>query len=93
MNETKEASREAKRLKKSYLLSKLNEHQRLIYETIEKKMRIASGELYKEYCRLVSNPVVDRAYRNYMRKMVDLGLVNDKGRGQMEVLRNCVVEQ
>jgi len=82
IEEIKQAAKEAKRFKTSYFTSKLNEHQRLIYEILEKKMKIASGELYKEYCKLVHQPVGDRAYRNYMRKMVDLGLVNDKGRGR-----------
>jgi len=85
IEEIKEASREAKRLKKSYLLSKLNDHQRLIYEILEKKMRTASGKLYKEYCKLVSEPVVDRAYRNYMKKMADLGLVNESGKGRWKI--------
>ena len=82
IKEMKEASREAKKLKKSYILSKLNDHQRVIYEILEKKMRMGSGKLYMEYCRLVSKPVVTRAYRNYMKKMVDLGLVNVKGKGR-----------
>ena len=38
--------------------------------------------LYKEYCKLVSKLVVARAYRNYMEKMVDLGLVIAKGKGR-----------
>jgi len=82
IKEMKEASREAKKLKKSYILSKLNEHQLVIYEILEKKMRMASGMLYKEYCKLVSKPVVTGAYRNYMKKMVDLGLVSTKGKGR-----------
>jgi cell division control protein 6 len=82
IKEIKQASREAKRLKKSYILSKLNEHQLVIYEILEKKIKITSGMLYKEYCKLVSKPVVARAYRNYMKKMVDLGLVNKKGKGR-----------
>ena len=80
IKEIKEASREAKILKKSYILSKLNEHQRVIYEILEKKMRMASGILYKEYCKLVSRPVVDRAYRNYMKKMVNLVSSTSRGR-------------
>jgi hypothetical protein len=44
-----------------------------------------SGTLYREYCKLVSKPVVDRAYRNYMKKMVDLGLVNVKGKGRWKI--------
>ena len=82
IKEIKEASRAAKRLKKSYILSKLNEHQLVIYEILEKKMRMASGMLYKEYCKLVSKPVVTRAYRNYMKKMVELGLVEVEGSGR-----------
>lgn len=82
IREIREASREAKRLKKSYVLSKLNEHQRVIYEILEKKMRMPSGVLYKEYCRLVSKPVVSRAYRNYMNKMINLGLVGSRGEGR-----------
>jgi hypothetical protein len=36
---------------------------------------MASGELYREYYKSVKSPVVDRAYRNYMKRMVELGLV------------------
>jgi len=82
MQEIKDASREAKKLKKSYILSKLNDHQQVIYEILEKKIKMPSGTLYQEYCKLVSKPVVVRAYRNYMRKMVNLGLVNAKGKGR-----------
>jgi len=80
--EIKQAAKEARKFKKSYLLKKLNDHQRTIYEILEKKIRLASGELYKEYCSIVSKPVVDRAYRNYMKRMVELGLVNVKGKGR-----------
>jgi len=41
-----------------------------------------SGTLYKEYCKLVSKPVMARAYGNYMKKMVNLGLVITKGKGR-----------
>jgi len=36
---------------------------------------MASSMLYWEYSRLLPNPVVDRAYRNCMIEMVELGLV------------------
>ncbi len=39
-----------------------------------------SGELYKKYYKLVKSPVVDRAYRNYMKRMVELGLVRFEGK-------------
>jgi cell division control protein 6 len=63
IEEVKQAIKEAKKTKVSFILSGLNEHQRIIYEILEKKKKMPSGLLYKEYCRLVSKPVVDRAYR------------------------------
>jgi cell division control protein 6 len=82
LEEIKEASKEAKKLKKSYLLDKLNDHQRIIYEILERRRKIASGPLYTEYCSLVKKPVVTRAYRNYMMKMVKFGLVKAEGYGR-----------
>jgi len=51
----------------------------MIYEILKKKRRLASGLLYKEYKNIVSDPVVDRAYCNYIKKMVELGLVKENG--------------
>jgi len=82
IEEVKDASKEAGKLRKSPLLSRLNEHERIIYGILENKVRISSGELYKEYCKLASNPVVDRAYRNCMKRMVELGLVVGKSSGR-----------
>lgn len=79
IEEIKQAAKEAKRFKTSFFLSKLNEHQKIIYEILGKKRRMPSGLLYKEYCKLAKNPVVDRAYRNYMKRMVELGLVKTEG--------------
>jgi hypothetical protein len=33
---------------------------------------------YREHCKVIRNSVVDRAYRNYMKRMVNLGLVKMK---------------
>jgi len=82
VEEIKEAAKEAKRFKKDFSLSKLNEHQKVIYETLQKNRKMPSGLIYREYCRLVSKPVVDRAYRNYMKRMVELGLIKAEGFGR-----------
>jgi len=82
IEEIKQAAKEAKMLKKDFFLSKLNEHQKIIYEILEKRKKMTSGEIYREYCELVSKPVVARAYRNYMKKMVSLGLVKAHGKGR-----------
>lgn len=57
---------------------------------LEKKIKMASGDLYKECSQVVSKPVVSRAYRNYMRKLVDLGLVYAKGKGRWKKLEISV---
>jgi len=82
VEEIKEAAKEAKRFKKDFSLSKLNEHQKVIYETLQKNRKMPSGLIYREYCKLVSKPVVDRAYRNYMKRMVELGLIKAEGFGR-----------
>jgi len=82
MEEIKQAISEAKKTKTSFMLSKLNEHQRITYQILAKKRTMTSGALYEEYCKLVSNPVVDRTHRNYMKRMADLGLVKTEGSGR-----------
>jgi Cdc6-like AAA superfamily ATPase len=82
IEEIRKAISEAKKTKVSFILYKLNEHQRVIYEILEKKKKMSSGLLYEEYCKLVSEPVVDRAYRNYMKRLVDFGLVKTEGFGR-----------
>ena len=78
----KVASIEANRLRLGYFLSKLNEHQRTIYGILRSKGKLDSGSLYRAYRKEVRDAVVDRAYRKYMKKMVELGLVNVKGSGR-----------
>ena len=80
MDEVRQASKEAKKFKKSYLLSKLNDHQRVIYEILERRRKVFSGQLYEEYCKTVKKPVVARAYRKWMEKMIRLGLAKGEGK-------------
>jgi len=85
IEEIKAAAKCARKYRMSYLLGKLNEHQRVIYEILKKKVRIASGKLYEEYSKVASEPVVDRAYRNYMKTMVELGLIKVEGSGRWKI--------
>src|SRR2546426_8304990 len=82
LGDLKVASIEANRLRLGYFLSKLNEHQRTIYGILRSKGKLDSGSLYRAYRKEVRDAVVDRAYRKYMKKMVELGLVNVKGSGR-----------
>jgi orc1/cdc6 family replication initiation protein len=82
MRELEEMVKEMNKLKRVYPLDKLNEHQKAIYDILEKKRKLSSGLLYNEYCITMKSPVVDRAYRNYMRRMVNLGLIKSEGKGR-----------
>lgn len=70
---------EAKRLRKSKLLEKLNDHERVVYSILEEHKRLPAGELYKLYTKKVKNPVGKRAFRYYMKHMATLGLVKSIG--------------
>src|SRR2546427_12192253 len=85
LGDVKVASIEANRLRLGYFLSKLNEDQRTIYEILRTSGKLDSGSLYRAYRGEVSGAVVDRAYRKYMRKMVELGLVREKGSGRWRI--------
>ena len=82
MRELEETINEVNKLKRVYPFDKLNEHQKAIYDILEKKRKLSSGLLYNEYCTTMKRPVVDRAYRNYMRRMVNLGLIKAEGKGR-----------
>ena len=82
MRELEETINETNKLKMVYPVDKLNEHQKTIYDILERKRKLSSGLLYSEYCTLVKSPVVDRAYRNYMQRMVNLGLIKAEGKGR-----------
>lgn len=85
IEEIKHAVKCSRKYKMSYLIGKLNDHQKMIYEILKARGNFPSGELFKEYRRSASNPVVDRAYRNHMQKMIELGLVREKGSGRWKV--------
>ena len=82
IEEMKQAINAMRNVKFSHLFDKLNEHQKIIYAILLQKRRMSSGPLYHEYCRRVKKPVVKRAYRNYMDRMVKLGLVRALGSGR-----------
>lgn len=78
----KEAWNSAKDLKKTYMLRKLTEHHRLLYELIAKKTVILSGDLWRSYLKRCNatniKPIANRTYSSYCNKLVELGLVQAK---------------
>ncbi len=82
VEELRRVIEQRKELDRSFPLSQLNEQQRIVYQILGKSGKMNSGELYREYCRAVKQPVGDRAYRKGMEKMVRVGLIRTKGYGR-----------
>lgn len=82
IEDVKTASKCARKYRLSYLLGKLNEHQRIIYEILKQNKSMDSGRLFEEYRKKTREIVTDRSYRNYMERMVELGLVKESSSGR-----------
>jgi orc1/cdc6 family replication initiation protein len=73
----KEGHNSSKDLEKSYLLNRLNSHQRLLYELVKEKKVINSGELwaiYLESC-MEKQPIAVRTFSEYMNILIEMSLV------------------
>ncbi len=78
----KQAWNAAKELKMTYLLRKLTDHHRLLYELIKRKGNILSGDLWRLYlkkckCKKIM-PIAVRTYSEYCNKLVEIGIVQAK---------------
>jgi len=82
LEDIKSAAKCARKYRLSYLLGKLNNHQRAIYEILKKSRTMNSGDLYEECNRTIRQKVIARSYRNYMQRMKELGLVRESGSGR-----------
>jgi len=85
IDDIKYALKCSRKYRSSYLLSKLNAHQKIVYEILKKNESMQSGDLFKEYCRQAREHLSDRGYRVHMEKMVELGLVKSKASGRWKV--------
>jgi len=72
----------AKELKKTYLLRKLTDHHRLLYELVSKRPGILSGDLWRAYRKTCADrhvkPIAIRTYSEYCNKLAELGLIEAK---------------
>lgn len=92
----KEGHNTSKNIEKYDLLERLNSHHRLIYEIVEERKGINSGELWSTYlerCRYAQKqPVAGRTFSKYMSKLIELELVRwDRAlvKGKVRAFRIC----
>ena len=81
--------------RQSYLLSKLNRDQNILYEIIEQNPGIESSEIYRKYeekaRKLGIKPIAPRTLRKYLRRLVEIGLIKEMSeRGRKRKLRVLV---
>jgi len=76
--------------RQSYLLSKLNRDQNILYEIIRENPGIESSDIYRKYeeiaGKLGTKPIAPRTVRKYLKKFTELGFVkvkSGKGRGRI----------
>jgi Cdc6-like AAA superfamily ATPase len=82
VEDLREAFRGALKSKREYVKAKLNVHQRLLLETVKKRETIDSGELLQIYTKSVSEPIGERAYKEQMEHLVQMGLVRGISEGR-----------
>lgn len=63
----------------SISFSKLNRHQRVMYNVIKKQGEVRPGSLYEKYREEVEDDRNERTLRRYLNKMVDYGLIEAEG--------------
>jgi len=80
--DVRQAWHSAKDLKRTYLLRKLTDHHRLLYELVVKNPGVLSGDLWRIYLRTCTGrktkPIAVHTYSDYCNKLVELGLVQSK---------------
>jgi len=69
--------------RQSYLLSKLNRDQNILYQIIEENPGIESSEIYRKYeekaGKLGIRPIAARTVRKYLCRLIELGLIKIEG--------------
>ena len=87
---------EIREVKRKYMLEKLGEHHKLIYEIIKKNPRIISGKLimrYKSECRKIGlDPKSPRTLNNYLNRLIALKYIKSvraNMRGNVRLFSVC----
>lgn len=65
-----------KPVKPEIIKERVSEDERIILNILEEKKKLFSGELYKEYCKRIEVPVSERAFRNFVNHLAEVGLIN-----------------
>jgi len=94
--DVKKAYEEVKEIKRKYMLEKLGEHHRLIYEIIKKNPGITSSKLisrYRSECEEMGlGPKSPRTLSNYLNKLIALKHISSERASVRGNVRKFVTE-
>jgi cell division control protein 6 len=78
----RQAWNDSKTVKKAFILHKLTDHHKLLFELIAENAGILSGDLWRLYLRTCPTkslkPIAVRTYSDYCNKLVESGLIRAK---------------
>lgn len=87
---------EAQEAKKACILKNLTEDHRILYEIVEQKRQILSGDLWREYqhrCTLLKRkPLASRTFSDYANRLVQAGLITSERarvKGKVRLFKFC----
>lgn len=64
--------------KPKILKENVNENEKIILEILDEKKSFQSGELYKEYCKRAESPVSERAFRDFIKHLLQIKMIKVK---------------
>lgn len=73
------AHKDAVSVKTRQIIESLGEHQKMLFSIVHEKGVVKSAEVWAAFCERTAGEVSERAYRNYMEKLVGLKLVKASG--------------
>ncbi|MEA3343133.1 MAG: hypothetical protein U9Q92_03120, partial [archaeon] len=73
------AHKDAVSVKTRQIIESLGEYQKMLFLIVQEKGVVKSAEVWAAFCERTAGKVSERAYRNYMEKLVGLKLVKASG--------------
>lgn len=71
---------EVRPVKPEIIKERISEDERTILKILDEKKQLFSGELYKEYCKMVENPISERTFRDLVNHLKEVSMVKIRER-------------
>jgi len=79
IGEVRRASKMFSNYRRQLLVDKLNDKEKVLYDIVRQNVEIDSAKLFLEFQKKIGDSITDRTYRNYMKHLCEIDLVEEKG--------------